>query len=77
MSKTFSSKTKHKLIQRYQTGESIKAISENTHIAQSILYSWVKLTHHRIQAYDFAPLTFIIAQHLVNFQFVIAGNAIR
>ena len=43
MTKTFSTKTKQKLVQRYQDGESIKSISSEFHIAKSTLYYWVKL----------------------------------
>ena len=34
---------KHKVIQRYENGESIKDLSQEFHIAQSTIYHWRKL----------------------------------
>ena len=48
MTKSFSQKTKHRIVQRYQVGESIKSICEDTHIARSTLYSWINLYQARI-----------------------------
>lgn len=43
MPKRYSEEFKHKVIQRYEKGESIKDLSQEFHIAQSTIYHWRKL----------------------------------
>lgn len=42
MSTTYPAEFKHKVIQRYEKGESLTALSQELHIAQSTLYQWRK-----------------------------------
>ena len=42
MPTTYPTELKVKTIRRYETGESIKALSQELHISQSTLYQWRK-----------------------------------
>ena len=42
MSTTYPAEFKREVIQRYEKGESLTALSQELHIAQSTLYQWVK-----------------------------------